>query len=307
MLRVSVSVFWTDMRGVAPAKSSTILSPPVGSYDPNNGHIAVKVLGSTADPLAGVPVTVTGTQLQPQPHHHVGRLRVLRVRPAGRTYTVALGAVGYVDRQGERRPVAGHRSHLRARRARSRSTTTRRRRSRSRSARPGGGLVPVEPRRSRSGNTALLPTGSKAFAGTGAIRTVGNLFPYADGLHRVGRELCGRRSGGRGRQRARVLGRRDAAGTELQTSPGGTASGTVDLPTFELRYGDISVVEPARSDIVAVHDADNGCPTGLQYTIGTFSGPGELADGAAVRHVDVHGPGRDAARRDLADGHARPA
>jgi prepilin-type N-terminal cleavage/methylation domain-containing protein len=61
VLRVSVSVFWNDMRGVDPAKSSTILSPPVGSYDPNNGHIAVKVRGSTADPLDGVPVTVTAS------------------------------------------------------------------------------------------------------------------------------------------------------------------------------------------------------------------------------------------------------
>ena len=50
VLRVTVSVFWADMRGVAPAKSSTILSPPVGSYDPNNGHIAVKVLGSDRGP-----------------------------------------------------------------------------------------------------------------------------------------------------------------------------------------------------------------------------------------------------------------
>ncbi len=61
--------------------------------------------------------------------------------------------------------------------------------------------------------------------------------------------------------------------TELQTQPGGTASGVVNLPTVEVRYGD-SAVSAGTVNVVAVHDADNGCPTGLQYTVATFSAAG---------------------------------
>ena len=68
VLRVSVSVFWADMRGVAPAKSSTILSPPVGSFDPLNGHIAVKVLGGSADPLRRSPDHGDRGKRRAEPH-----------------------------------------------------------------------------------------------------------------------------------------------------------------------------------------------------------------------------------------------
>ena len=49
--------------------------------------------------------------------------------------------------------------------------------------------------------------------------------------------------------------------------------GNVTLPTFQLRYGDVSAPVGAH-DVIAVHDPDNGCPSGAQYTIGTFNGPG---------------------------------
>jgi hypothetical protein len=167
------------MRGVAPAESSTILSPPVGSYDPNNGHIAVKVLGSDATPLGGVPVTVTTT----------GFTRTLTttspdgcaffafVAPA--SYTVTLGAVNYVDRQGRANPsqvtgvTSGATSSVSFDYDRASALTLT-------MTSPGGGSFPS----SLSvdvGNSALVPTGSKEFPGAGAIRTVGNLYPYADG------------------------------------------------------------------------------------------------------------------------------
>ena len=60
-------------------------------------------------------------------------------------------------------------------------------------------------------------------------------------------------------------------------------------------------------DIVAVHDADNGCPTGLQYTVGTFNGPGSSLDRVAVRHVDVQRDRASPYGGTLADGHVRPA
>ena len=90
VLRVTVSVFWADMRGVAPAKSSTILSPPVGSYDPNNGHIAVKVLGSgDADPRGGALIHDEPVSHLARPARSVGTAKKARFRNA----SVAHGGV----------------------------------------------------------------------------------------------------------------------------------------------------------------------------------------------------------------------
>ncbi|MGZ4802643.1 MAG: carboxypeptidase regulatory-like domain-containing protein [Acidimicrobiia bacterium] len=269
VLRVSVSVFWADMRGVAPAKSSTILSPPVGSYDATNGHIAVKVLGSTADPLAGVPVSVTAT----------GFTRNLTTTSDGcaffafippSTYTVTLSASGYVDRQGHASPtqVTGVSSGTTSSVAFDYDQAATLMLTLSSS---GGGSFPSSLSLS-VGNNALLPTGSKEFTGSGAIRTVGNLFPYSDGYAAwAGGCADADPEGKDGNGLAFWPGATRAP--ELQADPGGTVSGTVDLPSFQLRYGDLSAASGTHN-IVAVHNADNGCPTGLQYTVGTFNGPG---------------------------------
>ena len=269
VLRVSVSVFWTDMRGVAPAKSSTILSPPVGSYDPNNGHIAVKVLGSTADPLPGVPVTVTASGFNRNlTTTSDGCAFFAFVPPA--TYTVALGSVGYVDRQGSSSPsqVTGVTSGATSSVAfdyDQAATLTLTLNSLGGGSFPSNLAVAV-------GNTALVPTGSKQFAGTGAIRTVGNLFPYSDGYSAwVGSCADADPEGKDGNAVAFWPGA--SRDTELQASPGGSASGTVSMPTVSLIYGSLSALSGAHN-VVAVHAADNGCPTGLSYTVGTFSGPG---------------------------------
>lgn len=269
VLRVSASVYWTDMRGVAPAKSSTILSPPVGSYDPNNGHIAVKVLGGTAAPLAGVPVTVTAPGLTRNLTTTTDGCAFFAFVPPNVTYTVRLSAVGYVDRQGNANPAqltgvaSGATSSVAFDYDQAATLTLTLNSS-------GGGSFPSN-LAVGVGNTALLPTGSKSFAGSGAIRTVGNLYPYEDGYSAwAGTCADSDPEGEDGNGLAFWEGA--ARQTELQTSAGGTATGTVDLPTIQLHYGDVSA-SAGTVNVVAVHDADNGCATGLQYTMGTFSGP----------------------------------
>ena len=99
------------MRGVTPAESSTILSPPVGSYDPNNGHIAVKVLGSDATPLGGVPVTVTASGFNRNlTTTSDGCAFFAFVPPASYTVTPRRGRLRRSP--GQPQPVAGHRRHL---------------------------------------------------------------------------------------------------------------------------------------------------------------------------------------------------
>jgi prepilin-type N-terminal cleavage/methylation domain-containing protein len=268
VLRISVSVFWNDMRGVAPAKSSTILSPPVGSYDPLNGHVAVKVFGSDSGPLVGVPVTVTsGSFVRNLVTTSTGCAFFAFVPPS--TYTVALGAVGYVDRQGQ--PSASQVAGVTSGAISSVAFDYDRAATLNVSLTSAGGSFPSS-LPVTVGNTGLVPTGTKAFTGTGALRTVGNLYPYEDGYAVWAGDCADADPEGKdGSGVAFWPGATRAAA--LQTSPGGTASGPVTMQTIEVRYGDSSASSGTR-DVVAVHDADNGCPTGQQYTVATFNGPG---------------------------------
>ena len=134
VLRVTVDVSWTDMKTVQPVRASTELSPPVGSYDPLTGHIAVRVSDSDAKPLGGVPVRVQGTGVD----RTLNTTDAYAASPgcsffgflAAGTYSVSLGTSGYVDRQGSRRRPNRWASTS-ARLHRLRSTTTAPHRSRS--------------------------------------------------------------------------------------------------------------------------------------------------------------------------------
>jgi prepilin-type N-terminal cleavage/methylation domain-containing protein len=270
VLRVSVSVLWSDMRGVPPAKSATVLSPPVGSYDPTNGHIAVKVRGGTADPLLGVPVHVSSAS---------GYNANLTTTSDGcaffafvppDTYTVSLGTIGYVDRQGS--PSASQTTGVTSGatssvafdydQAASFQLTM---------AAPDGGTMPPGVAVS-VGNSGLLPTGAKSFAGTGTSRTVGNLYPYPDGYDLWAGDCADADPEGKSGSGVAFW---DGAtrDTTLGTEPGGTASGTVNLRTVNLTFVDLTTPTVAHS-VVAVHDPDNGCPAGEQYTVATFTGSG---------------------------------
>ncbi len=258
------------MRGVAPVKSTTILSPPVGSYDPNSGHIAVKVLDGSAEGLVGIPVTMTGPDGNRSMNTVDGGCAFFAFVPPDVTYTVALGAAGYVDRQGQASPsqligvTSGATSSVAFDYDQAASLTLT-------LTSPGGGTIPNDVS-TVVGNTALVPTGTKEFTGSGPIRTVPNLFPYAEGYSAwAGSCADADPEGNDGNGVAYWDGAtRD---TELQTQPGGNASGNVNLPTVEVQYG-VNAASAGSVDVIAVHDADNGCPTGLQYTVGTFTGPG---------------------------------
>ena len=211
VLRVSVDVSWPDMRGVPPARSSTVITPPVGSYDPNTGHIAVKVRNGDAAPLGGVPVRVVG----PGVDRTVASTDALAASPgcaffaflpAG-SYTVSLGLAGYVDRQGTATPTQTVGRGGRARPAPWRSTTTWPLRCSSRSrrrtaARPLNGVpitlgqhrVPARRARRRSPGAGLAPHDHEP-------------VPVPRRLRGLGRRLRRRGSRGQERERHAVLAR----------------------------------------------------------------------------------------------------
>ena len=268
----------------------------------------MKVLGSTAEPLAGVPVTVTRTGFTRNLTTTSDGCAFFAFVPPDVTYTVTLGAVGYVDRQGAASPsqVAGVTSGATSSvafdydQAASLTLTL--------TAPDGGSFPSTLSTVGRQHRAASRPARSSSRA-PGAIRTVGNLFPYDEGYSRLGRRA------------APTPTRRARTATALAYWDGATRDDRAADPARRDRVRRRQPADgrgalrrhrgrrPGRVDVVAVHDADNGCPTGLQYTVATFSGRGERARRAAVRRpgrftVPGHTP---LVRRHVADGHARPA
>lgn len=61
LLRLTASVSWPGMGVAGPVRQSTTFPPPVGLYSPNDGNLAVEVVGPSGAPVAGVPVTASPT------------------------------------------------------------------------------------------------------------------------------------------------------------------------------------------------------------------------------------------------------
>jgi type II secretory pathway pseudopilin PulG len=85
-------------KNTAPVTVRGIVAPPVGSLGPNQGTLAVKVVDRNAAPVAGLPVTLTGTRALTDATNSLG-CAVFGYIPAGAgtNYTVQLNAVGWVD------------------------------------------------------------------------------------------------------------------------------------------------------------------------------------------------------------------
>jgi prepilin-type N-terminal cleavage/methylation domain-containing protein len=177
VLRVHVEVTWPVMNGVAPARADTVLSPPVGSFDPTRGHIAVKVLDRNAMPAENVPVNITGPTPKTETTNSDGCAFFSFLTPGN--YTVRLANPGWVDRQGVANPtqaktvVSGQIASVQF--------------DYDQAAALGvvmtpdaGGTVPSDMVVSL-GNTNFVPNSQKSFNAGGATPTVSNLFPALDG------------------------------------------------------------------------------------------------------------------------------
>ena len=272
LLRVRVSVTWPSMRGVAPVVSDSVLTPPVGAYDPNTGHVAVKVLDRDAGPSFGSSVSVTGPLTRTMPTNSDGCAFFAYLSPG--TYTVSLSTAGYVDRQGNAVPsqVVGVSVGVTASAQfdYDRSATI----ELTLSPDNGGSVpdgIPVV-----LGNTVFLPSGTKLFTGTGAARTVADLFPAIDGYQAWAGECAdadpqGEMPEGGGPYWPGAL--RAAA---VAPGPGGTAAGTIALRSVAIEVVDQYAVPVAGATVVATHAPDHVCASGAVYTLGTTDAAGAL-------------------------------
>ena len=178
--RVTVTVTWPDMGGVAPVTSQTLLTPPAGSYDPNDGHILVQAFDRDALPLAGQTVSLTGPESASQTTTADGCAFFAYLDPG--TYTASLSTTGYVDRQGNR--PATQAAGVTA------SQITKVQFDYDEAATLSVGLVAPSLVVIPSGiamtvANSNLTVGTKSFSqaatGSGTTRTITPLFPYASG------------------------------------------------------------------------------------------------------------------------------
>jgi Tfp pilus assembly protein PilV len=282
-LSVRVSVSWNGMKGVKAPVSDTVITPPVGTYDPNSGHVAVTVLNAAGEPQAGVPVTFTGGSVNATQTTTSDGCAFFAYEPAG-SYTVTLSRLGYVSDQGVTTPsqaatvVAGSTVPLQFQYDSAATINA--------TLQPSGGApLPASPGIPVSlGNTHILPSGVKSVAGSGTARTIGSLFPFADG-YALWAGACSDAdpegimpAGGPYYPGAS----RDAA---VAVTPGGSVASAVTLPAATVQTLTLLGLPRPNVAVTATHvvpsgvTADPGCPGGATYALGTTDGSGRLIVG----------------------------
>ena len=262
VVRATVTVTWPNMRGVEPVRTDTEITPPVGSYDPENGHIAVRVRDRAAAPLGAIPVRVIGPTVdQTQTTLDGSGCAFFGFLPPG-TYSVTLGTSGWVDRQSNAVPsqsvgVAAESISSVAFDYDEAATID------ATLAGVHGGIpanaVPVT-----LGNTALIPAGTKSVSGAGTLRTIGSLFPFANGLQLWTGSCADADPEGTDTSGTRYWpdATRDPA---ITVDPGTVTAATVGMATVRLDFARPSAGTPVT--IQAVHSADSRCGSGETLTL----------------------------------------
>jgi prepilin-type N-terminal cleavage/methylation domain-containing protein len=257
--RVTVQVTWPNMAGVAPVASQTVVTPQFGLYDTTDGHVAVQLSDRDGDPLSGQVVNLAGSTNATQ--RTQDGCAFFAFLTAG-AYTVTPAAAGYVDRQGEQPAlgtsvVGGQVTKVLATYdlAATLQITLRP---------PAGAFVPDGIAVTVANDH--LDADTKQFAGSGSPRTVGPLFPYADG-YSVWAGDCAD---------ADPVYHGGARGPILPTDPGGTSSGSADLDAVEVIVQDRNGNAVVGAQVQAVNQAGTGCSTaGRTLTSpGAVTGPG---------------------------------
>ena len=259
--RVTVTVTWPDMNGVAPVTSQTLLTPPGGSYDPNDGHILVQAFDRDALPLAGRTVSITGPESASQVTSSDGCAFFAYLDPG--TYTATFSISGFVDRQGNQ--PATQSVGVTA------SRITKVQFDYDEAATLSVG--PVAP------SLAVIPSGiamtvansnltvgtksfSQAATGSGTTRSITPLFPYASG-YQVWAGDCA------DADPATYTG--GSRGAVLASNPAGTTTGSANLDAVDVtvRFTTLLGLAVPNATITATHTAGTGCTSGNTLTTTT--------------------------------------
>ena len=104
-LRVSVSITWPQMNGVLPVRSQTLLTPPVGTYDPNSGNVAVQVFDRNAAPEGNISIALVDSSGNRTVQFTSADGCAFFAYESAGAYTVTANNPGFVDGQGTQSPT----------------------------------------------------------------------------------------------------------------------------------------------------------------------------------------------------------
>lgn len=271
-LRVDVSVTWPGARGDG-VSTRTIVTPDVGAFDPEQGHIAVRVLDRDAAPSVGTPVWVraqSGTTARTVITTAEGCAFIDHLTPG--TYDVWLDRPGYVDPQADPQPTqavgvvrgAVVQVAFDFDRAATLELTL--------SGAQGGALpegVDVTLR-----NTGLQPDTTVSYPGSGSVRTIEPVYPFASGY-----EVWASTADCADNDPAHP----DHGGTRqlVTVDPGRTTTAEVLLPTLEVRVRNPAGQPVPGVRVTAEHAADPAsCAAGATLELGRSG-----ADGAVLAAI----------------------
>ena len=259
--RVTVTVTWPDMGGVAPVTSQTLLTPPGGSYDPNDGHIAVQLFDRDALPLGGQTVTLTGPETATQTTTTDGCAFFPYLDPG--TYTARLSTTGYVDRQGGQ-PATQTVGVTASQISRVQFDYDEAATLSVGLVAPTGAVIPSGIAMTVANSN--LTVGTKSFpqsaTGSGTTRTITPLFPFASG-YQVWTGDCADAdpatySGG-------------SRGAVLASNPAATTAGSAALDAVDVtvRFTTLLGLVVPNATVTATHTGGTGCTSGNTLTTTT--------------------------------------
>lgn len=269
--RVNVQVTWNQMQGVKPVRSDTIISPAVGSFDPNLGNLSIKVLDRAATVVPNVMVTVVSSGYShSQVTGYDGCAFFAQLAPGN--WTITASSAGYVDQQGIAAPSQAT--------SVSAGNTTAIQFSYDRAATldlsVGDATHPPVDASVALANSSLLPSGTKLFPGAGGERSLGALFPFAAGYNSWLGSCSDADPEAKTADGVTPLYPGASRGSAASVEPGATSSG-VSAASFVRVVVTRGGIPATGFTVTANHAAgDATCPGGESWVLGQTAADGSV-------------------------------
>jgi prepilin-type N-terminal cleavage/methylation domain-containing protein len=276
--RVTVTVTWPDMGGAKPITNETLITPPVGSYSTSQGHVGVKVRNRDGLAQSGVTVYLTNSSSVVDTEVTNSDGCAFFAYKAVGDYTVHLNTPGFVDLAGQvttptinKTITAGQIQSVDLAYDEAGALAITLAPADSSSTIPGGLSISLR-------NDQWNPK-NRVFPGSGPLRPVTGLFPFADGYLFWAGECLDADPEGRSPVGVTYW-PGESRGLALKTIPGTTATATVAVQSVRIRVRDKDG-DPVGSgvSIFAVHAPDTGaegCTGGSTLSLGTTDSNGEV-------------------------------
>jgi prepilin-type N-terminal cleavage/methylation domain-containing protein len=248
MLRVDVTVSWPALGDRPPVEMSTLMTPPKGTYSALTGHIGVRVIDRNGEPVVGATVTAKSASGAVKSGDTASDGCVLLSFLDAGTWTMTLDRTDHVNPAGDQTAkttanvVQGQIWRGTIEYDEAAGIDVRFRTMSGHDLPTGIDNIPVS-----LGNSAIVPSGMRAYVGTGQERKLRKLWPYPSG-YQVWAGACVDNDPG------------DARENPVEARPGHTESATAKLAP-------IKVLVPNGSRVTALHVKDTACTTDVSVVL----------------------------------------